>query len=144
MVFTRLLIEYIVTLIRHFVFKFIRLHPLTLHRPPSWYVWLTWLVRVNLASAAGTLKDLTLLHLLLDLDLGRNIVQPSASLLVVRKPGGDCCTLSLKTTEEDEEEIKEANASLAAAKLISVDALIVVLSQQGGIFHIKRRKTSFS
>lgn len=52
----------------------------------------------------------------------------------MRKPGGDCCTVSLKTTEEDEEEIKEASASLAATKLIK----IVVLSQ-----HIKRKKTSF-
>lgn len=46
------------------------------------------------------------------------------------KAEGDGCNLPLKSTEEEEEEIQEATASLADAKEISADAAVgAVLSE---------------
>lgn len=50
------------------------------------------------------------------------------------KAGSNCCKLTLKVTEEDEEEFQEA-----AASNISVEAAIAaLLSKPDGIFTLKR------
>lgn len=44
------------------------------------------------------------------------VEEPIIFLSVVMKPGSDCCLLTIKVPDEDEEEILEATASLADAK----------------------------
>lgn len=54
-------------------------------------------------------------------------------------PAGDCCWLAFKSREEDEKEIRDACASLAAAQEVTMDAAAAAaLSQLYNILHIKK------
>lgn len=57
------------------------------------------------------------------------------------KAGGDCCKLPTNTTEKDKGDVREATASLAAAKESSADAAVeTVLSDLGGILALKEEQ----
>lgn len=62
-----------------------------------------------------------------------SVPQPISFVLVMMKAGSNCCKLTLKATEEDEEEFREV-----AASNISVEAAIAsVLSKPDGTFTLK-------
>lgn len=58
--------------------------------------------------------------------VGRGITLPANSLLVVTKAGSGCCKLPLRDTkeEEEDEEVQEGNASLAAGSEIRLDVVV--------------------
>lgn len=57
-------------------------------------------------------------------------------------PAGDCCCLSFKSREEDEKEIQDACASLAAVQEVTMDAAAAAaLSELHDISRIKKKIT---